>query len=133
METTNVANIPAGEPAPHAAEPNRALERAMVAARTAEDNRAQNIVILDLRELTPIFDYFVIVSGTVEITKGKDDDILRLAVMKRGDLLGEMALIDDQPRSASRRDPKAAAEHRASTHRRCRRRTSGERSRTHLR
>lgn len=44
---------------------------------------------------------FVIVSGTVEITKGKGDDMLRLAVMKRGDLLGEMALIDDQPRSAS--------------------------------
>jgi CRP-like cAMP-binding protein len=44
---------------------------------------------------------FVIVSGTVEITKRSGDDILRLAMMKRGDLLGEMALIDDQPRSAS--------------------------------
>ena len=44
---------------------------------------------------------FVIVSGTVEITKGTGDDALRLAVMERGDLLGEMALIDDQPRSAS--------------------------------
>ena len=64
METTNVANISAGPPAPHAAKPNRALERAMVAARTAEDNRGQDIVILDLRELTTIFDYFVIVSGT---------------------------------------------------------------------
>jgi ribosome-associated protein len=64
METTNVANIPAGEPAPQAAKPDRALERAMVAARTAEDNRAHNIVILDLRDLTSIFDYFVIVSGT---------------------------------------------------------------------
>jgi ribosome-associated protein len=36
----------------------------LVAARTAEDNRGRNIVILDLRELTTIFDYFVIVSGT---------------------------------------------------------------------
>jgi len=44
---------------------------------------------------------FVIVSGTVEVTKRSGDEILRLAVMKRGDLLGEMALIDDQPRSAS--------------------------------
>jgi ribosome-associated protein len=43
---------------------DRALERAMVAARTAEENRGRDIVILDLRELTTIFDFFVIVSGT---------------------------------------------------------------------
>ena len=59
-----MANISAGPPVPHASQPNRALERALVAARTAEDNRGQDIVILDLRELTTIFDYFVIVSGT---------------------------------------------------------------------
>lgn len=41
-----------------------ALERAMIAARTAEDNRGRDIVILDMRELTPLFDYFVIASGT---------------------------------------------------------------------
>ena len=64
METTNVAHISAVPPAPHIDQPNRALERAMVAARTAEDNRAQDIVILDLRKLTTIFDYFVIASGT---------------------------------------------------------------------
>lgn len=44
---------------------------------------------------------FVIVSGRVEVVKGAGDDTLRLAVMRPGDLLGEMALIDDQPRSAS--------------------------------
>lgn len=42
----------------------RALERAMAAARTADDNRGKNIVILDMRELTTMFDYFVIVTGT---------------------------------------------------------------------
>jgi len=41
-----------------------ALRRALVAARVAEENRGRDIVILDTRELTPIFDYFVIVSGT---------------------------------------------------------------------
>jgi ribosome-associated protein len=35
-----------------------------VAARVAEENRGRDIVILDTRELTPIFDYFVIASGT---------------------------------------------------------------------
>jgi ribosome-associated protein len=37
---------------------------ALAAARTAADNRGQNIVVLDLRELTPVFDFFVIASGT---------------------------------------------------------------------
>ncbi|MBN2476796.1 MAG: ribosome silencing factor [Pirellulales bacterium] len=41
-----------------------ALNRAVVAARTAEDNRGRDIVILDMRELTPVFDYFVLASGT---------------------------------------------------------------------
>lgn len=44
---------------------------------------------------------FVIVSGRVEVTMGTGDDTIGLAVMERGDLLGEMALIDDEPRSAS--------------------------------
>ena len=47
-----------------AGQSNKALRRATVAARTAEDNRGRDIVILDMRESTPIFDYFVIASGT---------------------------------------------------------------------
>ncbi len=43
---------------------NRALQRALLAARIAEENRGRDIVVLDLREMTSIFDYFVIVSGT---------------------------------------------------------------------
>jgi ribosome-associated protein len=39
------------------------LQRALAAAQTADDNRGRDIVILDLRQLTPIFDYFVIVTG----------------------------------------------------------------------
>ena len=35
----------------------------MAAARTAEDNRGENIVVLDMREITPVFDYFVIATG----------------------------------------------------------------------
>jgi ribosome-associated protein len=40
------------------------LQLALAAARTAAENRGQNIVVLDLRELTPVFDYFVIATGT---------------------------------------------------------------------
>jgi len=40
------------------------LDRVLAAARVAEENRGQDIVILDLRELTKSFDYFLIVSGT---------------------------------------------------------------------
>ncbi|MEZ6069278.1 MAG: ribosome silencing factor [Pirellulales bacterium] len=42
----------------------RSLELALAAARTADDNRGTDIVILDTREVTPIFDYFVLATGT---------------------------------------------------------------------
>jgi ribosome-associated protein len=44
-------------------QPSGALKRALTAARTAAENRGQNVVVLDMRELTPIFDYFVLASG----------------------------------------------------------------------
>ncbi len=44
--------------------PDRSLQRALAAARVAESNRGRDIVILDLRELTPVFDYFVLVTGS---------------------------------------------------------------------
>ena len=42
----------------------RSLQLATAAARTAEENRAKEVVVLDVRELTPMFDYFVIATGT---------------------------------------------------------------------
>lgn len=39
-------------------------DRALLAAQTAIDNRGVDVVVLDLRELTSQFDYFVIASGT---------------------------------------------------------------------
>jgi ribosome-associated protein len=43
---------------------NRSLERAKAAAQVADQNRGRDIVVLDLRELTPVFDYFVMATGT---------------------------------------------------------------------
>jgi ribosome-associated protein len=40
-----------------------AAEHASLCARVAEDNKARNIVVLDMRGITPLYDYFVLVSG----------------------------------------------------------------------
>ena len=41
-----------------------ALHRACVAARIAADNKGGDVTVLDLRSCTPMFDYFVIATGT---------------------------------------------------------------------
>jgi ribosome-associated protein len=45
-------------------DPPRSLQLAMAAARVAAENNGRDIVVLDMRELTKIFDYFVIATGT---------------------------------------------------------------------
>ncbi len=40
------------------------LERAHAAGWAAQDNRGQDVIILDLRQETPLFDYFVLATGT---------------------------------------------------------------------
>lgn len=58
MATATVSQAAAARTNPH-----RSLQLALAAARTAEETRGQNVVVLDMREQTPIFDYFVIVTG----------------------------------------------------------------------
>jgi ribosome-associated protein len=41
-----------------------ALHRALTAAQVADEYRGRDIVVLDMRQLTPMFDYFVLASGT---------------------------------------------------------------------
>jgi ribosome-associated protein len=43
---------------------NPGLELALTAVRIAAENRGKDIVVLDLRPVTQIFDYFVVVTGT---------------------------------------------------------------------
>ena len=43
---------------------DRSLQLALAAARRAEDNRGRDIVVLDVRRQTSLFDYFVLATGT---------------------------------------------------------------------
>jgi len=42
---------------------NRAYQHARLAAKIAEDNRAKDILVLDLRKVTPLLDFFVIATA----------------------------------------------------------------------
>ena len=44
--------------------PDRARQLALLAARVAAETRGSDIRILDLRGLTPVFDYFVVATGS---------------------------------------------------------------------
>lgn len=41
-----------------------ALDRACLAARAAADNKARDVMVLDMREITPLYDFFVLATGT---------------------------------------------------------------------
>lgn len=63
--TATLHTFPASVGAPVSADVPRlkipsALERACLAAKTAADNKGTDIKVLDLRNLTPLFDFFVI-------------------------------------------------------------------------
>ena len=52
------------EPTPTIDRQEQSKQRALRAAQIADENRGRNIVILDLREMTSIFDFFVLATGT---------------------------------------------------------------------
>ena len=63
-ERTIVEEGTVGPESPSEPRSDRALARAITAARVAGENRGTDVVVLDLRDLTSIFDYFVLASGT---------------------------------------------------------------------
>jgi len=40
------------------------LERAVLSARVAEDHKGQDIAVLDMRGITPLYDFFILVTGS---------------------------------------------------------------------
>jgi ribosome-associated protein len=59
-----VAISTARQTQPGCSHPDRSLELALAAARTAVDNRGQDVLVLETRHQTQLFDYFVIATGT---------------------------------------------------------------------
>ncbi len=64
MTESNLKSLASQPTSPLDAKTQRSLQLALAAAETAAENRGQDVLILDLRDLTCIFDYFVIASGT---------------------------------------------------------------------
>ena len=67
----------------------RALKHARICARIADDNRAKDILLLDLREATPLVDFFVIATANSRrqshaIASEIDQEMKRLGEYKLG-------------------------------------------------
>jgi ribosome-associated protein len=63
-----------------------ALDRVMAAAKVASENKGRDVLILDVRELTRTFDYFLIVSGSSRRQLyAIGDEIQRKLVREMGD------------------------------------------------
>jgi CRP-like cAMP-binding protein len=44
---------------------------------------------------------FIIKSGVADVLKGEEGNQIRLATLERGDIFGEMAILENEPRSES--------------------------------
>jgi CRP-like cAMP-binding protein len=69
--------------------------------RTDDFNRFYPKDTMIFSEGQPGQELYIIQKGSVQITKIVDNNEVLLAVLKQGDIFGEMALLEDKPRSAS--------------------------------
>jgi ribosome-associated protein len=71
------------------------LQQAIQCARIGEDNKARDIAILDLRGITPIFDFFVLMTGSsrrqIHTLTEEVDDFMRGQGEKRLSIQGYQA------------------------------------------
>ena len=71
------------------------IERAIECARIGDDNKARDIVILDLRGITPIFDFFILMTGAsrrqIHTIAEEVDDHMRSEGEKRLSIQGYQA------------------------------------------
>jgi ribosome-associated protein len=69
-----------------------AVERARLCARVAEDNKGRDVVILDMRDITPLYDFFILVTGQsrrqIHTITEEIDDALRAEGETRASIEG---------------------------------------------
>ncbi|EFW39176.1 cyclic nucleotide-binding domain protein [Treponema phagedenis F0421] len=73
----------------------------MLEPNTKEMTRVYDREAMIFCECQPGAELYIIQKGHVKITKIVDNDEVLLAVLKEGDMFGEMALLENKPRSAS--------------------------------
>lgn len=69
--------------------------------KSGEMSRVYNEEAMIFCECQPGAELYIIQKGQVKITKIVDNNEVLLAVLKAGDMFGEMALLENKPRSAS--------------------------------
>lgn len=63
-----------------------AIDRACLCARVASENKARNIVVLDMRGITPLYDFFVLITGTSRRQIHTVSEEIDATLRERGDL-----------------------------------------------
>lgn len=93
--------VPKGEFTNKAKDKLKMLNKPLEMQTVIGANRSYSSNQMIFSENEPGYDLFILQKGKVKITKIiKDNDVL-LNIMKPGDIFGEMALLDNKPRSAS--------------------------------
>jgi len=62
------------------------LDRACLCARVAVDNKGRDVVVLDMRSITPLYDYFVIATGSSRRQIHTITEEIDATLRERGDL-----------------------------------------------
>lgn len=78
---------------------NKPLKAPAVIEKTMHRERQEDEMVFCENE--PGYELYIIQSGRVKITKMVDGQEVMLAVLQQGDIFGEMAILDNKPRSAS--------------------------------
>ena len=62
------------------------LERACLSARVASENNARDVMVLDMRGITPLYDFFVLATGTSRRQVHTITEEVDAALREQGDL-----------------------------------------------
>ncbi len=92
---------PLGECATKCKEKLKMLGRPIEFEQVSGSNRSYTLNQMIFSENEPGHDLFILQKGKVKITKIINGNDVILNIMKPGDIFGEMALLDNKPRSAS--------------------------------